>query len=388
MKTNPSEAELVALHQRLFTIDTHIDTPTASLGRAGWDFGVKHDRATDHSQCDLPRMAEGGIDAMVFAVYSTQAARTSAGYAAVHAEALRILARTREVLRENAARCALALTAADGLRLKAGGRRAIYLSIENSYSLGRDLGSVGKFHDLGVRMLGLTHMLNNDLADSSTDPRGTEWGGLSPFGRDVVAECNRLGIVLDASHASDQALRDLLAQSRTPVILSHSGCRAVCDHPRNIGDDLLRALAMQGGVIQINALPVAVVATPEDGRTAALSAMLLQLADAVLTPAVLAGAGKEWHRIETAYPNPRAALEDFVKHIEHAVKVAGIDHVGIGCDFDGGGGVTGLDDVSEYPNLTAALLARGWSEGDLAKLWGQNTLRIFRATEAAVPGRR
>ena len=354
MKTNPSEAELVALHQRLFTIDTHIDTPTASLGRAGWDFGVKHDRATDHSQCDLPRMAEGGIDAMVFAVYSTQAARTSAGYAAVHAEALRILARTREVLRENAARCALALTAADGLRLKAGGRRAIYLSIENSYSLGRDLGSVGKFHDLGVRMLGLTHMLNNDLADSSTDPRGTEWGGLSPFGRDVVAECNRLGIVLDASHASDQALRDLLAQSRTPVILSHSGCRAVCDHPRNIGDDLLRALAMQGGVIQINALPVAVVATPEDGRTAALSAMLLQLADAVLTPAVLAGAGKEWHRIETAYPNPRAALEDFVKHIEHAVKVAGIDHVGIGCDFDGGGGVTGLDDVSEYPNLTAA----------------------------------
>jgi len=167
--------------------------------------------------------------------------------------------------------------------------------------------------------------------------------------------------------------------------LSHSGCRAVCDHPRNIGDDLLRALAAQGGVIQINALPVAVVATPEDGRTAALSAMLLKLADAVLTPAVLAEAGKEWHRIEATYPNPRATLEDFVKHIEHAVAVAGIDHVGIGCDFDGGGGVTGLNDVSEYPNLTAALLARGWSEGDLAKLWGGNTLRIFRAAEAAVP---
>jgi membrane dipeptidase len=371
-----------ALHARLFTIDTHIDTPTASLLRAGWDFGVKHDRGADHSQCDLPRMEAGGIAAMVFAVYSTQAARTTAGYAAVHTEALRVLARTREVLRQNAARCALALTASDGLRLKAEGRRAIYLSIENSYSLGHDLGSVKRFCDLGVRTLGLTHMLNNDLADSSTDPRGTEWGGLSPFGRDVVAECNRLGVVLDASHGSDQALRDLLARSQTPVMLSHSGCCAVCDHPRNICDDLLRALAAQGGVIQINALPVAVVATPEDGRTAALSAMLLKLADAVLTPAMLAEAGKEWHRIEATYPNPRATLEDFVRHIEHAVKVAGIDHVGIGCDFDGGGGVTGLNEVSEYPNLTAMLLGRGWSEGDLAKLWGGNTLRLFRAAQA------
>ena len=377
-----SESDSAALHSRLFTIDTHIDTPTASLLRDGWDFGARHDYATDRSQCDLPRMEAGGIDALVFAVYSTQAARTTAGYAAVREQALQVFARTHAVLCQNANRCGLALTAADGLRLKAEGRRAIYLSIENSYSLGRDLGNVGKFHDLGVRMLGLTHMLNNDLADSSTDPRGSEWGGLSPFGREVVGECNRRGIMLDASHASDQALRELIARSKSPVVLSHSGCRAVCDHPRNIGDDLLRALAAQGGVIQINALPVAVVATPEDGRTAALSAMLLKLADTVPTPAVLAEAGKEWHRIEATYPNPRATLEDFVRHIEHAVKVAGINHVGIGCDFDGGGGVTGLNEVSEYPNLTTALLARGWSKDDLAKLWGGNTLRIFRAAQA------
>lgn len=371
-----------ALHQRLFTIDTHIDTPTASLLRANWDFGTKHDTASDHSQCDLPRMEAGGIDAMVFAVFSTQAARTPAGYAAVTAQALQVLDRTHEVLRQNAVRCGLALSAADGPKLKAEGRRAIYLSLENSYSLGRDLGNVRRFYDQGVRMLGLTHMLNNDLADSSTDPRGSEWGGLSPFGREVVAQCNRLGLVLDASHASDEALGQLLKLSKSPVILSHSGCRAVCDHPRNIGDDLLRALAKQGGVIQLNALPVAVVASPEDGRTAALSAMLMQLADAVLTPEVLAAAGKEWHRIEAAYPNPTATLEDYVRHIEHAVAVAGIDHVGIGCDFDGGGGVTGLNDVGEYPNLTAALLARGWAEDDLAKLWGANTLRLFRAARA------
>ena len=380
MKNPPADPR--ALQSRLFTIDTHIDTPTASLTRAGWDFGAKHDYATDRSQCDLPRMESGGIDAMVFAVYSTQAARTPAGFAAIHGQTLEVFARTHQVLQQNAGRCGLALTAEDGLRLKAEGRRAIYLSIENSYSLGRELGHVRKFYDLGVRMLGLTHMLNNDLADSSTDPRGTEWGGLSPFGREVVAECNRLGILLDASHASDQALVDLIGCSKSPVILSHSGCRAVCDHPRNIGDDLLRALAASGGVIQLNALPVAVVTSPEDGRTAALSAMLLSLADAVLTPEVLAAVGQEWHRIETTYANPTATLDDYIKHLEHAVKVAGIDHVGIGCDLDGGGGVTGLNDVGEYPNLTAALLARGWAEGDLAKLWGGNTLRLYRAAQA------
>jgi len=382
VKPIASEAELAALQSRLFTIDTHIDTPTTSFMIPGWDFGARHEVANDHSQCDLPRMESGGIDAMVFAVYSTQAARTPAGFAAIHGQTLGVFARAHAVLRQHAARCGLALTAADGLRLKAEARRAIYLSIENSYSLGLDLDNVGKFYGLGVRILGLTHLLNNDLADSSTDPRGTEWGGLSPFGREVVAECNRLGVVLDASHASDAALWDLLKVSTTPVILSHSGCRAVCDHPRNIGDDLLRALAAQGGVIQINALPVAVVTAPEDGRTAALSAMLLQLADSVLTPEVMAAAGKEWHWIETAFPNPTATLADYVTHIEHAVQVAGIDHVGIGCDFDGGGGVTGLNDVGEYPNLTAALLARGWTEGDLAKLWGANTLRVFRAAEA------
>jgi membrane dipeptidase len=382
VKNNPPNAEAAALHSRLFSIDTHIDTPTASFMREGWDFRVRHEYSADRSQCDLPRMEAGGIDAMVFAVFSPQMARTPEGYAAMHEQALRVFARTREVLEKNADRCALALTAADGPRLKAAGKRAIYLSIENSYSLGREPDHVRKFHALGVRMLGLNHMLNNDLADSSTDPRGSECGGLSPFGREVVAECNRLGIVLDASHASDQALQDLLGASKAPVILSHSGCRAVCDHPRNIGDDLLRALAAQGGVIQINALPIAVVNTPEDGRTRALSDMLMRLKDTVLTPEVMATTGQEWHRIELLYPNPRATLDDYVRHITHAVKVAGIDHVGIGCDFDGGGGVTGLNDVSEYPNLTAALLARGWSEGDLAKLWGDNTLRLLAAARA------
>jgi membrane dipeptidase len=365
-----------ALHQRLFKIDTHIDTPTASLMNLDWDFATRHDFAADGSQCDLPRM-EGGIDALVFAVYSTQAARTPGGFALVHERAVQVFEQTREVIRRNAGQCGLALTAADGPRLKSEGRRAIYLSIENSYSLGRDAGHVARFHGLGMRMLGLTHMLNNDVADSSTDPRGPEWGGLSPFGLEIVAECNRLGVVVDASHASDDALWDLLEQSKAPVILSHTGCRAVCDHPRNIGDELLRALAAKGGVIQINALPIALVSAPDNGRTAATAAMLMTLKDAVLTPEVRAAAGQGWRRIDAEYPNPVTTLDDFVRHIEHAVDVAGIDHVGIGCDFDGGGGVKGLNDVSEYPALTSALLARGWTEMDLAKLWGENTLRVL-----------
>lgn len=365
--------------ERRFTIDTHCDTPTASLMRDGWDFAQPHDFAADGSQCDLPRMRAGGIDALVFAIFSTQGARTPAGYSASHEQAVRVFRRTHEVIQRNSASCGVALTAADGRRLKAEGRRAIYLSIENSYALELDAGHVAKFHGLGMRMLGLTHMLNNDLADASTDPRGPEWGGLSPFGREVVAECNRLGVVLDASHASDEALGELLQRSRTPVILSHSGCRAVCDHPRNIGDDLLRALAAQGGVIQINALPVAVVPAQEDGRIAALADVLLRLGDTVLTPAALAAAGAEWHRIETTFPNPPVTLADYVKHIEHAVAVAGIDHVGIGCDFDGGGGFPGLNSVADYPNLTRELVVRGWSEANLAKLWGDNTLRLLEA---------
>jgi membrane dipeptidase len=370
-------ADPAALHERLFTIDTHIDTPTARLLRADWDFAAAHEWAADGSQCDLPRMRAGGIDALVMAVYTGQAARTPAAFAVVHEQAVRVFERTLEVIRRNAAACGLALTGPDGPRLKAEGKRAIYLSIENSYPLGLDAGNVAKFHRLGLRMLGLTHMLNNDVADASTDPRGAEWGGLSPLGREVVAECNRLGVVVDASHASDAALWALLKLSKQPVILSHSGCRAVCDHPRNIGDELLRAVAAQGGVIQINALPVAVVPMPEDGRTAAYAAMLLQMADKVPTPEVRAATSGEWDRLEKAHPNPAVTMDDYVRHIEHAVRVAGIDHVGIGCDFDGGGGFPGLNSVADYPNLTAALLARGWTEAALAKLWGGNTLRLL-----------
>jgi membrane dipeptidase len=369
-----------ALHARLFTIDTHSDTPTAGFAQAGWDFAARHAYADDRSQVDLPRM-HGTADAMVFAVYVAQAARTPEGFQLVHEMALKHFERTHEVLHANAAKCALALTADDGPRLKAAGKHAIYLSIENAYSLGRDAGNVEKFHRLGVRMMGLTHMANNDVADSSTDPRGPEWKGLSPLGREIVAECNRLGMILDASHASDDVLRQLIELSATPPILSHSDCRAVCDHPRNVGDELLRALAAKGGVLQMNALAISLVDAPGNRRTAALAEVLMRYKDTPLTPAAIAAADKEYDEACKRYPNPPATLDDFIRHLEHAVEVMGIDHVGIGCDFDGGGGVKGMNEVSQFPDLTRALLARGWKEPDLAKLWGGNTLRLYARCE-------
>jgi membrane dipeptidase len=381
---SPQPPAADALHERLFTIDTHCDTPSASLNKAGWDFAARHDYAVDGSQIDLPRLQAGGMDAMVFAVYVGQAARSPEGLAMAHELAVAAFERTQAVLREHAGACGLALTAADGLRLKAEGRRAIYLSIENAYSLGRDLAHVEKFHRLGVRMIGLTHMLNNDMADASTDPRGPEWGGLSPLGRELVAECNRLGIVLDASHASDDALWDLLEVSRVPVVLSHSGPRSACDHPRNIGDELLQALAAKGGVLQINALPVSLVDDPGNGRTAAIADVLMRHRDSLPTPELRAAENRDYDVVCARHPNPPTSLADVIRHIERAVAVAGIDHVGIGFDLDGGGGgIEGLRDVADYPAVTRTLLARGWGEADLAKLWGENTLRVLRAAERA-----
>jgi membrane dipeptidase len=374
-------AEAAALHERLFTIDTHLDTATAQFMTPGWDFGAAHETSDDGSQCDLPRMRQGGLDAGFFAVYVMQAARTPAGWAIARDLAQRHFDVIESVVHRHEAECTIVRTAADARRAKQDGRRAMFLSIENAYSLGANPGSVADFYLRGVRMLGLTHMLNNDIADASTDPRGPEWGGLSGLGREVVAECNRLGIVLDGSHASDETVRNLLSLSRAPVILSHSDCRALCDHPRNVDDGLLRELAAHGGVIQINALPISLVEAPGNRRTAAIAEVLMRFANAVMTPEVTAAADAAYLNVGRAHPSPPATLDDFIRHLEHAVEIAGIDHVGIGCDFDGGGGVDGLQDTGAYPNLTFALLARGWSEADLGKLWGENTLRVVRASE-------
>lgn len=379
-------ARAAALHERLFTVDTHIDTPTATLWLPDWDFGAHHEpaaAATGYSQCDLPRMRAGGLDAGFFAVYLEQGPRTPAGYAAARDAALRCFVRLRETVARHPDACALALTADDGPRLAATGRRAIYLSIENGYVIGRDLTLLATYHRLGARLFGLVHNGHNDLADSAQSSSPPEWHGLSPLGRDAVRECNRLGLVVDASHASEEVLREVLATSATPVLLSHSACRAVHPHPRNVSDELLRALAAQGGVIQLDTVSAFLVPTPVNpDYNRAKAALDARDAGRAFTESEKAQLRIERYRLyRQFFPRRPATFDDFLRHLFHAIEVAGVDHVGIGGDLDGGGGVVGLEDVAAYPKITAALLRHGLSADDIAKIWGANTLRVLRAAE-------
>ena len=225
------------LHEQLLTLDTHLDTP-ANFSLAGWRIQDGHERMRDGSQVDLPRLVQGGLDGGFWAIYTPQGPRTPAGDRAARDFALSRALSIREMVAANGKSFELALKADDAAAIAARHKRVVFLSIENSYPLEADLSLLETFYKLGVRLAGLAHFTNNDLADSATDPHGAEWHGLSEKGRAFVGEANRLGVVLDASHASDQVLDQLIALSKTPVLLSHSGVKAVFDHPRNIDDRL------------------------------------------------------------------------------------------------------------------------------------------------------
>jgi membrane dipeptidase len=371
-----------AIHERLITFDTHLDTP-ASLRRPGWNIMDRHSVADDSTQVDYPRMVEGGLDGGFWAIYTAQGPRTPEGHAAARDHALQIVVRIREMVAANPNYFALATRADDAAVIAAAGRRIVYLSIENAYPLGHDVSLVKTFYDLGVRMLSTVHFSNNDLADSATDANGREWNGLSPLGREVVAECNRLGLILDASHGSDDVFDQLIALSKTPIILSHSGCKAVCNHPRNLDDERMRKLAASGGLIQMNSLSGYLIDTPPNPeRNQAMQALTAKYSGrAAMTATQTAEMRKERRAIEEKFPVKRATFEDFMKHVLHALKVVGPDHVGFGADWDGGGGVIGMEDVADYPKITARLLAEGYTEADCAKIWSGNTLRLLRAAE-------
>ena len=376
-------AEPNAIHERLLTLDSHLDTPM-SFGRAGWSMMDNHTYADDLTQVDYPRMVRGGLDGGFFAIYTGQGPRTPEGYANARDQALRRAVQIREMVARNTGYFELATRAEDAARIVAARKRVVFQSMENAYPIGKDLTLIKTFRDLGVRMIGPVHFSNNDLADSATDPKGPEWNGLSPLGKEFVAEANRLGIVIDASHASDLAFDQMLALSTTPIILSHSGAKAVFNHPRNIDDERIKALAAKGGVIQINSYSDYMIRVP--GRPE-LDAALRALGDKYGPYRLLSGETfrtyvRERRAIEARYPIPRATMNDLMAHILHVLKLAGPDHVGIGLDLDGGGGVTGLEDVEGIPEITRRLLAAGYGEADLAKIWSGNVLRLLREADA------
>jgi len=371
------------LHDRLMVLDSHLDTP-ALFARPGWSILERHSAAEDQSQVDLPRMIEGGLDGGFWVIYTPQGPLSPEGYAAARDAALLRAVQIREMAARHADSFSLAVRAADAEAAVAEGKRVVFKSIENAYPLGEDTSLLSTFYTLGVRMVGPVHFANNQFADSSTDPSGPTWNGLSPLGRRLVAEANRLGMILDASHASDQVLDQLLELSAAPIILSHTGVKAIYDHPRNIDDDRLRALAARGGVIQINAFSAYMIDTPPNPQRAdALRTLNDRYGPRnALSAEALSAYHRERAEIEARYPVPRATFEDFMAHLLHALEVAGVDHVGVGADWDGGGGLVGFEDVTALPQVTAGLLRAGYSDQDIAKIWGGNMMRVLSAAEA------
>ena len=390
MDTQTAARDFHATH---LTVDTHCDTPL-SLARRGYDIGARHGCGTLlGGDVDLPRMREGGLDAAFFAVYVGQGPRTPEGYRQARNRAVAILDRLDAMFLAQAWDCELALSPADAARIRRTGRRAIFLGMENGYPLGLDLALLDDYHRRGIRYLTLCHALDNDLCAACTAalagamiPRPGPDPGLSPFGAEVVARMNRLGMMVDVSHVSNQTVLDVLDRSTAPVLASHSGARAVAGHPRNLPDRQLRAIAAAGGVVQATFVPEFLRPRAESPEADRARADLERRAAAAYAeraigadPAADAGFEAEHRELLARYPPVQASVADVADHIDHIVRVAGIDHVGIGSDFDGGGRLMDCRDASELPNLTGELLRRGYSEAQLEKIWGGNLMRVFQA---------
>jgi membrane dipeptidase len=349
--------------------------------REDWDIGERHEPGQRRgTKIDLPRMAEGGLDAEFFAVYVGQGVRTPEGYARARERVTRLLDAIHKMCEDYPQLVGLATSPEDAYRLEKEGKRAAFIGMENGYPIGKDLSLMRKYYERGVRYITLCHSSDNDICDSSTDRRNPEDNGLSEFGKKVVGECNRLGIMVDISHASDKSFFDVLEVTEAPVIASHSSVRMLCDHPRNLSDEMIKALAENGGVIQICFVSSFIKETkPNPERDKAFAALGKKYGPRreIKDEAIQEKMRQEYTEIRERYPVERATLKDLVDHIDYVVKLAGVDHVGIGTDFDGGGGVEGCDDVSEIPNITEELMHRGYSEEDIRKIWGGNIMRVL-----------
>ena len=363
------------LHEHMLVLDTHLDI-AMRFDDGQWDFGALHRFEYDGSQVDLPRMALGGLDGGFFVIYTPQGELNPEAYRQARDAALVRAAAIRRVIGENRDRLGLALTAEDAERLHAEGKRIGFISIENSWPLGEDLSLLATFHRLGVRMAGPVHSRTNQFADSTTGE--ARWNGLSPLGRQWVAEMNRLGMVIDGSHSSDAAFDQMLQLSRAPIVLSHSGPRAVYAHPRNIDDERMRRLARAGGVIFMNTIFLA-----EDDRSAERNAIEARqrgwgALDEAGRRRLLADKAAQ----DARTPFTNATFEHFMRSLLHAIAVMGVDHVGLGADWDGGGGLAGMEDITGLPRITARLRREGYGEADIAKIMGGNLLRVLRRAQA------
>jgi len=374
-----------AIHERIMTLDTHVDIP--------FDFatGDVDPAIRPEAQVDLASMEAGGLDAAFFIVYVGQQERTAANYARARRDALTKFDAIHRMANDlYPGRIGLATTAAEAQAVHASGRLVALIGIENGFVIGTDLSVLEDFRNRGARYMTLVHNGHNDIGDSAQPQTRlgdaeAEHGGLSQFGYEVVAELNRLGILVDISHVSRQTMLDATRASRAPVIASHSSVTSVADHPRNMNDEQLLALQANGGVIQIVAFDSYVKLVPGE-KTAALAALRsefgIRSGNGVATLSATEQTAYEAGLAEIDATWPRSNVDEFVDHIDYAVNLIGIDHVGISSDFGGGGGVDGWDSAGETLNVTLELVRRGYNEEDIAKLWSGNVLRILAEAEA------
>ena len=377
-----TEEKASKIHDKIFTIDSHTDTPLRFFN-TNFDIGIEHDGRKGGGKIDIPRMEKGGLDAVFFAVFIGQGTRDSAGNAVAFEKAEQIFKSAQTAVEQNAEKAEIATTPEQGYMLEKKGKRAIYFGIENGYPIGNDLDNINHFYDLGARYITLVHTQNNDISDSSNDQKGAEFNGLSAFGEEVVERMNQLGIMIDVSHASDSAFYDVLRLSKDPIIASHSCARTLCDNPRNLTDDMLKALADNGGVVQMCILSDYVKKLEQSAeRDSARVAFRAKHSNwDNYTEEERKISLKDWYQLDEDYPALLATVSDAVDHIDHMVKVAGIEHVGIGTDFDGGGGLEDCFDASELGNITLELVKRGYTEDQIRKIWGGNFMRVFAEVE-------
>ena len=363
------------LHFSSIVVDTHDDTTQRFLD-GKFDLGTR----SSTGSIDIPRMREGNLSAIFFSIWMPSKVT---GPEAVDRALVQIDA-VREQVRKHSNDMVLATTAAEVREVRKQGKIAALMGVEGGHMINSNLGVLRSYAALGVRYMTLTHSGNDEWADSSTDKPAHN--GLTEFGKDVVREMNRLGVIVDISHVSDKTFYDALEVSKAPLFASHSSCRAICDAPRNMTDQMMKDLAAKGGVVQIN---YHVGFLSQEFRNA-------EKADPEINKAISAEVTKrcgdnegcqliEGDRLTREYVEqgklPRVEFGKIIEHIEHAVKVAGVDHVGLGSDFDGANMPYGMEDATKLPKLTEALLQKGYSEGDVRMILGENTLRVMTEVE-------
>ena len=372
----PVAARAKRLHDRAIVVDTHDDTPQRLLFDKTFDIGTRN----KDGHVDIPRMREGGLDALFFSIWVPSQVT---GPPAVK-RALDLIDSVRQAVRTHPNDLMLANTAADVRRAAAEHKIAALMGMEGGHIIDDDLAVLRVYAALGVRYLTLTHFLNNNWADSSTDKPAHN--GLTAFGKDVVRELNRLGMIVDISHVSDKTFYDALEVTKAPVMASHSSSRAISNHPRNMTDDMMRALAKNGGVVMINYAAAflseefRVASEKKSGNIVAAMAAMSKKCGGNEACTIMENERIE-HEAMMKGALPKAMWDKIVEHIDHAVKVAGVDHVGLGSDFDGATMPIGMEDVSKLSKITDALLKKSYSEPDIEKILGGNILRVMEQVE-------